>query len=447
MVFGQHAEYRRESGLSEILFYLFIFSIPFLAVSPFQRAFGTKVGYIYAAIVAVNFLVLLKDYGLRDFYRKTADVPLVRLLILFLAVNAVSVLVNLPAHGYNLDAGVELGYRFFSVGVYILVVILVGRQNLDRVVYIYLAASVLAALYGLYETIGYMLGYETGQIIQYVVPRLYGTAVEPQVFGNFLLSSFPLLTCMVLFGYNRRVFLFSGVLFILFLALVMTISAGAWAGMMGAALVILLFLRGFNLKGVAVLLLAGLLVSGVVWTVNRYLEPDYYMGLKTAFTVKILGRQPVYKEEKAKTSVQDNRRSFVDRVWFRQAAWNIFRDHPALGAGTGNYGRLYNDYRPQGTPFLDFKVRTHNQYLKILSENGIIGFGLFVITALAILFKALKNYFHADRRNRILIIGLTASLIGLAIHGYSFGFLRHNYSWVIAALLVAVSSQVEERWK
>ncbi|MCL5935058.1 MAG: O-antigen ligase family protein [Firmicutes bacterium] len=321
---------------------------------------------------------------------------------------------------------------------------MINRQNLSRVVNFYLVASVIAAAYGLYKTIGYMAGIETGQTIAYVVPRLYGTATEPQVFGNFLLSCLPLVLCLHLMG-RRGWVRWAVPLFILLLALVMTISIGAWAGMIGALLFIMLFVRRFTLKGVAAFLLIIVLISGVIWAVNRFAETDYLMGLTTAFEVKMLGTEPQnIQGTKNLLAVSDNRRSFVDRVWFREAAWNMFKDNPVIGVGTGNYGIFYNKYRSEGTPELAHNVKTHNDYLNILSETGIIGFAVFAAIIFTLLIKAFKNYFETGPENKTIIIGIVACLIGLGIHGYSFGILKHNYTWVLAGFLAATESRQDK---
>jgi len=52
----------------------------------------------------------------------------------------------------------------------------------------------------------------------------------------------------------------------------------------------------------------------------------------------------------------------------------------------------------------------------------------------------------AGSEHKDVLNGLMASLVGIGIHGYSFGFLRHNYTWVLVAILVAIVIQVERQW-
>lgn len=434
----------KNMDLGFAFFVLFIFSIPFFSVSPWQEVASVPVGYIYVGIVVVNYLFLIGSLGLKRFFVQVVRVPLFWLMMLFLTVNVLSVLVNFHIHQYSRDAFVELGYRIFSIGVYILCAMMINRKNVRQAVNFYLVASVLAAAYGLYETIGYLAGFHTGQIVTYLVPRLYGTATEPQVFGNFLLSCLPLVLCLYFMESRGRV-RWAVPLFILLLALVMTISVGASAGMLGSLLFIILFFRRFTLKGVSVFLLIIVLISGVIWSINRFAEPNYLLGLSTAYEVKMLNLEPQYSDGTPKKSVVvDNKRSYVDRVWFRQAAWNMFKDNPIIGVGTGNYGSRFNQYRSEGTPELDFNVKTHNEYLNILSETGIIGFGVFAAIIFTLLFKAFTGYFETGPENKTIIIGLVACVIGLGIHAYSFGVLKHNYTWVVAGFLAAAVNRQDK---
>lgn len=432
-----------------VSFYLLMFSIPFLAVSPWQEVFSVPVGYIYVALIALNYLVGAACYGVKGLLAKLISAPLFPLMIVFIIINLVSVIINMGQFGLGKDTIVEFGYRVFSVGVYLLVFVFSREENLKTVLGVYLAGAVLAAVFGIYETLGYMLGFETGQKVLYIVPRLYGTGTEPQVFGNFLLSCLPLAAAFLVFSNGRSSIKYFIAFFLLLLAMVMTISVGAWAGLAGSSLLLMMFFRTFSFKGFAIGLLAVFLVMVAVWGINRYLESDYYMALKTAVEVKLIGKEPLTQSvsnvEKQSATVQMNKRSFVERSWFRYAAWSMFKDNPLIGVGVGNYGNLYNDYRPPGTPELDFKVKTHNQYLKILSETGIFGFTVFLAIIFVLIFRFIRSYFVAKRELKMILVGLLISLLGIGIHGYSFGYLRHNYSWVLVSLLVAAIIQVEDR--
>lgn len=62
--------------------------------------------------------------------------------------------------------------------------------------------------------------------------------------------------------------------------------------------------------------------------------------------------------------------SFEERKWLRQVAWQAFRENPVLGLGVGQF-RSYSV--AHGGP----DVYAHNNFLELLANSGIVGFGLY----------------------------------------------------------------------
>ncbi|MEO0755524.1 MAG: O-antigen ligase family protein [Cyanobacteria bacterium J06648_16] len=77
-----------------------------------------------------------------------------------------------------------------------------------------------------------------------------------------------------------------------------------------------------------------------------------------------------------------------DRIYMAQAAVNIFERHPLTGVGPGNLGRVYDRYRPiaAGTGLKQVQ-QLHNTPLNLLSELGLIGFGVLYIWGLSCLLR------------------------------------------------------------
>ena len=102
----------------------------------------------------------------------------------------------------------------------------------------------------------------------------------------------------------------------------------------------------------------------------------------------------------------------------RLALWGtagtMFRQHPVLGVGYGNYRSLYNDYLPGVTPN---QLDAHNLYLQFLAETGIIGFVVFFTMVTMFARGALKLAKNTDSWCRILGIGVGGALAATLIHG------------------------------
>lgn len=82
--------------------------------------------------------------------------------------------------------------------------------------------------------------------------------------------------------------------------------------------------------------------------------------------------------------------SMLQRLEYWKAAIGIIRDNPWLGVGTGDINQAFTDqYDKTGSPLdLEFRLRAHNQYLRIGGSLGIIGLTLFILFLLYPIFAA-----------------------------------------------------------
>lgn len=91
-----------------------------------------------------------------------------------------------------------------------------------------------------------------------------------------------------------------------------------------------------------------------------------------------------------------------------KTTWNIFKKYPFFGVGFGNYPKVHEVYRAEGTsPF--FKT-PDNIYLRFLCETGIIGIVTFLIFMFYWLTKLWQN------RNNLFIFAIFAGLAGFLIN-------------------------------
>ncbi len=416
-----------------MLFYLMVFLLPFFAVSPWQKLFGVPVGFIYSGVVMLTLIGWLWEHRFRGLGRRIFGTPLMVGLLTFLLINLVSILLT---GSYQKENLVRFLYLAFSISVFWLTTNAVqDRDTLFKALNLFIIGSFLASLYGIYETGGFLLGFDTGQEITWTVPRLYGTATEPQVFGNLLVAAITLAAGLFLVRGNSESHRYGVFLIFMILAMVMTFSAGGWVGVIIAVGLLLLVYKWLSLKRVfALLLMIGVVGLGVT-AIDKYLYPGYLQGFPSLF-VKFTDQSSQEAQGTHKLSAI----SREDRVWFRAAAWKMFEDNPVLGVGTGNFGYLYNQYRPGDAPEVDFVAKAHNQYLEILAETGVIGFGIFLVVVVQLIMVVWRGLLaRDDRLLKMATWALLASLVGLGVHGYAFGILVHNYIWVILGLTCAAA--------
>jgi O-Antigen ligase len=77
-------------------------------------------------------------------------------------------------------------------------------------------------------------------------------------------------------------------------------------------------------------------------------------------------------------------------VWWRQA-WDGARGHELVGTGAGTFHLANLRFR---SSYLDFTVEPHNLPLQFLTEAGVVGLALFVLTAVALLRGSFRRRGH-----------------------------------------------------
>lgn len=112
----------------------------------------------------------------------------------------------------------------------------------------------------------------------------------------------------------------------------------------------------------------------------------------------------------------DKYQSNTERILIWQSAWNMFKDHPILGVGLGQYTENYQKkyISPQAKePNL---THAHNNFIQMLAENGIVGFGGFIIMFGYII---LKNFIDWLKTKNVCALMITFSTICLLLQGFT----------------------------
>ena len=93
----------------------------------------------------------------------------------------------------------------------------------------------------------------------------------------------------------------------------------------------------------------------------------------------------------------------------------MIKEHPILGVGNGNYVTRYNEYVSKYKEFkyYDYKnYPSHNSYLKVQSELGIIGIVSFLGIVVIALFRVKKLYSTTtDNFHKAFYMGVMASMV------------------------------------
>jgi putative inorganic carbon (hco3(-)) transporter len=117
------------------------------------------------------------------------------------------------------------------------------------------------------------------------------------------------------------------------------------------------------------------------------------------------------------------------------AAFHVFRDHPLLGVGPGQF---FHRYSAQYANALDLRFlkqnrRAHNLYLEIAADTGVAGLAAF-LSIVAVTMAGLWRVRRRDPELAALANGLLAALIAYMATGVFLQLAYQRYFWFLVAL-------------
>jgi len=220
--------------------------------------------------------------------------------------------------------------------------------------------------------------------------RLAAFFLSPNHLAMYLAPGFLLSLASLESGPKKERLFFLALLIVSGLALYLTFSYAAWLAVLLAAM-FWIFARVKNKK--RVLIICGLLLFVLV-------------GFLSLLQLN---------SEKLNNFLYSDRSSWQSRIMIWRAAWEMIRDHPALGIGPGMFQDYYLKYQSRfPVPYLEWAVpQPHNLFLAFWLETGLLGLAGF-IWLLAIFFKKLFGLFKKSNYFATILIMLMGYIL---IHG------------------------------
>ncbi|MDD5589558.1 MAG: O-antigen ligase family protein [Candidatus Portnoybacteria bacterium] len=220
------------------------------------------------------------------------------------------------------------------------------------------------------------------------IMRAFGSFPDPHMLSFFLGMILPLVVAGAMGSKKNQLLLFFLAGFI-FLVLLATFSRGGYLGIV-AAFVSMIFLgwRSFSGPVKVKIIMAGILI----------------------FFLIIALAQPVL--ERFFSSFFLSEGSSISRLEIWRNSWQVFISNPILGVGLGNYPRYADPLASYRTP-----ITSHNLYLDLLVETGILGFFAWFLLLAGSFYQLLK--FIRSRKSEhssFLAIGLFGSLVYFFSH-------------------------------
>jgi O-antigen ligase len=122
-------------------------------------------------------------------------------------------------------------------------------------------------------------------------------------------------------------------------------------------------------------------------------------------------------------SYSENKSTSVgQRITFALNSWDVIKENPIIGIGTGDFPIEYKKINQINTPEIPNTSNPHNMYTLIAMELGVIG----LISMLSIFYYQIKLSFNSSSRF-IRDVGITLPLLFLVIM-WSDSYLLGHYT-------------------
>ena len=365
---------------------LFVFSMP-LFIWPGV----TEYGYGKSILTLVGVSVLLILWGLYAWVTGKWKIRLPWITFPILGLILVSLLSLIHAvNGRVVIQSLTLVIFFF---LFYLVVVNVVRENRDVTLILYslLLSGFFASLYGLLQYLGVMLGAFGGHGLGEVI----STMGNQNYLGGFL-----------------AYLLFPAVILIVRLhsRILRTLAIGFLSFNFGMVMLVQQTGTRLGLSVAIVTLLLG-------WAIFRPIEPirknrAWLLALLLVLVFTFLVVVPSGPLNSVVGLSADD--SLLERLWDRTVdrvrmwdwwvGWEMFKNHPVVGVGLGNYKLNFVPYKavflasPQGADY-DFYItraaQAHNEYVQVAAELGSLG----ILALLALLIAVPISFWVRIRRN------------------------------------------------
>lgn len=252
------------------------------------------------------------------------------------------------------------------------------KKQIKTLVIVFLITCVLTSTYAL----------ATVRIIGRATGPFEGVAGEPNTLGGYLVLLFAIVAGIFLYSPSRRwLFWCGGLIFLIFLALIQTLSRGSYLAFIFMYLTLTILTRRRRLLLIGILILSIIILPFIVPTkvVNR---------IKGTFTLgevyEPLGRRIVLDKSTA-MRIESWENTF--KKWTRR---------PFLGYGASGVGLV------------------DTQFPRVLGETGIIGFLVFTLLLITIFRSSFYTFNNIeDDWSRGLSLGFLAGFIGLLVHSFA----------------------------
>ena len=141
-------------------------------------------------------------------------------------------------------------------------------------------------------------------------------------------------------------------------------------------------------------------------------------------------------------SVEDDK-SVGIREAMVQKGLELFERSPLIGVGSGYFTRTYIEFDvPDVVSYASLnslnRRSSHNSYVRLLAETGVVGALVFAVFLIALLVRGAQSALRLASKDQVWAIAVFAGFIGLTIHLWTIDSLSNTSTWFIYGLVAAM---------
>lgn len=330
-------------------------------------------------------------------------------IIIFLGVYAVAAVTSFAM----LNSFSIWAIYFVFISMYFVIINTVNTKKLlMNLLTVFVLSGFLVCLYGVAQ---YVFGWDTAQawmdeeMFSDIKMRIYSTLGNPNVLGEYILLVLP--ASVGLMWVNKRFeakVVYAAVSALMFGALILTFSRGCWIGIMAAAAIFITF------------------AAGKLWG----------LGLIALPIIPMILPQSIINRFSSIGNMEDSSTSYRVYIWMGTLA--MIKDFWLSGIGMGQkaFTQVYPFYSYNGI----VAPHSHNLFLQILVESGIVGIAVFLIIAVLFLRRVMTGYQAGGKGDFLstIMTALSAGVCGFLLQGM-FDNCFYNYRvmlvfWCVLAM-------------
>ncbi len=359
--------------------------------------------------ITLSIVELLSRGTFLNWHKSSINIP----ILLFILVMTLSLL---NSDYFRISLNDYMVFLFYFILYFFIRDTVAYKIKLKSFFKLFILISFLISIYALMQYYGYDF-YLKG------IAGLSSTIGQKNWVSNYLAMIFPIIfSYSLLEKSNRKKLVYFTVLSIIYATLMICQSRGIWISISFTIILAIYTIFKFNLlrafkenRRWLVLLLITFMVITVIYSTDNPLN-------RSAITVS----------QRALSTFDEQDPSINTRLLMWRTTFEMIKDKPIFGLGIGTFRMNYLNYQaqlleenPKNIKYYTKAGETHNEYLQMWAELGIIGLGLFLLIFYFIFHTVFDFYKqNTNGKDRLIILGLIAGIICFMIHSL-FTFALH----------------------